>query len=169
MGSNNFTIVNTKELANTLGVTARYVNKLAKMGILEKHGRDSFPLEPNVAQYIEYQKDGEGPEARGLKESYWQEKAKHERTLRQIAEIGVGKAQGKLHDEASIEHVMTNVLITFRNKLLSVPSKIAPVLVGAKTIEEARKALEGELCESLGELKNYGPAMFAGQEEVERE
>jgi len=161
--------VNAKTLAEVLGITEQYVNKLAKIGILEKHGRGKFPLESNITKFVEYQKASEGPKTQNWKEAYWQEKAKHERALRQIAEIKVGEAQGKLHEASRIEHVMTNMLITFRNKLLGVPSKIAPVLVGAKTIEEARKALEGELCESLGELKNYGPAMFAGQEEVERE
>ena len=97
---------------------------------------------------------------------HWQEKAKHERALRQIAEIKVGEAQGKLHEASRIEHVMTNMLITFRNKLLGVPYKIANVLVGVETADEALQALRKEMCEALDELKSYDTTMFAGQEEA---
>ena len=36
-------IVNAKTLAEVLGITEQYVNKLAKIGVLEKHGRGKFP------------------------------------------------------------------------------------------------------------------------------
>ena len=159
-------IVNAKSLAEVLGITEQYVNKLAKIGVLEKHGRGKFPLESNITKFVEYQKASEGPKTQNWKESYWQEKAKHERALRQIAEIKVGEAQGKLHEASRIEHVMTNMLITFRNKLLGVPYKIANVLVGVETADEALQALRKEMCEALDELKSYDPTMFAGQEEA---
>lgn len=42
--------VNAKTLAEVLGITEQYVNKLAKIGILEKHGRGKFPLESKYHQ-----------------------------------------------------------------------------------------------------------------------
>ena len=64
-----------------------------------KNWPGEFPFVSNIARFITYQKAREGPKTQGWKEAYWQEKAKHEKTLRQMAELKLGYTQGKYHDE----------------------------------------------------------------------
>jgi len=158
--------VNAKTLAGVLGITEQYVNKLAKLGILEKIGRGEFPFASNIARFITYRKASEGPQTQNWKEAYWQEKAKHEKTLRQRAEIKLGYTQGKYNDETKMEYVLTEMLVTFRNRMLGVPYKLAPVLVGVETVNEAESIITKELCEVLEELKYYDPAMFGRGGEI---
>ncbi|HPT64483.1 MAG: type IV toxin-antitoxin system AbiEi family antitoxin domain-containing protein [Acetomicrobium sp.] len=160
--------VNAKTLADVLGITEQYVNRLAKLGILEKIGRGEFPFVSNIARFITYQKAREGPKTQGWKEAYWQEKAKHEKTLRQMAELKLGYTQGKYHDETKIEYVWTGILVTFRNKMLGVPYKLAPVLVGVETVEEAESTITKELCEALEELKDYDALFLQKKEAIEQ-
>ena len=155
-------IVNTDVLAKLFGVTRRYINQLAKEGILERRAPGRWPLEPNISKYIEFLRTGktdkEGQEAKSI---YWEEKAKHEAAKREMAELQLAKLKNQMHDAATVELVMTDMLTTFKNRLLALPQKISPKIIGLKSIAEVNDVLASEINEALTELSDYSPCLFA--------
>ncbi len=155
-------IVNTGVLAKLFGVTSRYVNQLAKEGVLEKRAPGRWPLEQNVNRYIEFLRSGKkDPEEQESRSIYWEEKAKHEAAKREMAELQLAKLKNQMHDATIVELVMTDMLTTFKNRLLGLPQKISPKVIGLKSISEVNDMLASEINEALAELSDYSPALFA--------
>lgn len=164
-------IVSTDALAKMFGFTRQRINQLAQEGILEKQAAGRWPLMKNVQRYIDYLKTGvkdreNDEEAQAM---YWEEKALHEKAKREMAEIKLAKLKGQMHDAADIELVMTNMLVTFRTRILAIPDKLAPKVLGVKNLSEISDAINTELLEALTELSEYDPALFAGGSENETE
>ena len=57
---------------------------------------------------------------------------------------------------------MTDMLIRFRNKLLTIPPKIAISIVGEKDVNEIIKAVEKMVNDALSELSQYNPDEIDG-------
>jgi len=154
-------IVNTDCLAKVFGVTSRYVNQLAKEGVLERRAPGRWPLETNVIKYIEFLRSGKSdPEGQESKSIYWEERAKHEAAKREMAELNLAKLKNQMHDAADVEMVMTNMLTVFRNRILGIPQKLAPKLISMNNLAEISSIIETELMEALSELKDYDPTPF---------
>lgn len=154
-------IVNTDALAKLFGVTRRYINQLAKEGVLERRAPGRWQLETNVIKYIEFLRSGKSdPEGQESKSIYWEERAKHEAAKREMAELKLAKLKNQMHDAADVEMVMTNMLTVFRNRILGIPQKLAPKLISMNNLAEISNIIETELMETLLELKDYDPALF---------
>jgi len=159
-------IVNTDVLAKLFGVTRRYINQLAKEGVLERRAPGRWPLEPNISKYIEFLRTGktdkEGQEAKSI---YWEERAKHEAAKREMAELKLSKLKNQMHDAADVEMIMTNMLTIFRNRILGIPQKLAPKLISLNNLAEISSIIEDEILEALTELKDYDPSLFAVEDD----
>lgn len=159
-------VVNTDTLAKLFGFTRQRINQLAKEGILEKKGPGRWPLLKNVQKYIEFLRasvnERNDEKAQAL---YWHEKALHEKAKREIAEIRLARLKNQVHDAADVEFVITNMLVTFRNRVLSIPDKLAPKVIGVKNLYEISETIRQELQEALMELSEYDPAMFVGEDD----
>lgn len=162
-------IVNTDALANLLGYTRQRINQLAKEGILEKKAPGRFYLMLNVQKYIDFLKAGQHEEEEESQAAYWEEKALHERAKREMAELKLAKLKNRLHDADDIEQIMGNMLVTFRNRILGIPQKAAPKIIGMENLAEINETINTELLEALIELSEYDPEMFAGGEDIEEE
>lgn len=165
-------IVNTDAMATLLGFTRQRINQLAKEGILEKQAAGRFPLMKNVQRYIEYLRTGVKDKGDGDEEAqakYWEEKALHEKAKRETAEIKLAKLKNQVHDAADVELVLTNMLVTFRSRIMSIPEKVAPKVLGMKNLSEISEVINAEVLEALAELSEYDPGMFSGVGEDEEE
>lgn len=161
-------VVSTDVLADLLGYTRQRINQLAKEGVLEKQAPGRFLLKLNIKKYLDFLRTGQmTEEEEEAARRYWEEKALHEKAKRQIAELKLARLQNRLHDAADVELVMTNMLTTFRNRILAIPQKVAPKIIGMKNLAEISEAINIELLEALNELSDYDPALFAGGEEFE--
>ncbi|CAJ1003891.1 Terminase small subunit [Brevibacillus aydinogluensis] len=165
-------IVNTDAMATLLGFTRQRINQLAKEGILEKQAAGRFPLMKNVQRYIEYLRTGvkdKGDSDDEAQAKYWEEKALHEKAKRETAEIKLAKLKNQVHDAADVELVLTNMLVTFRSRIMSIPEKVAPKVLGMKNLSEISEVINAEVLEALAELSEYDPGMFSGVGEDEEE
>ncbi|NLT94854.1 MAG: hypothetical protein GXW85_04860 [Clostridia bacterium] len=160
-------IVNTDVMADLLGFTRQRVNQLDKEGVLVKAAPGRWPLADNIKKYLEFVKYGQRTsEEEEAEIQYWEEKALHEKAKRETAELKLAKMQNQLHDARDVELALTNMVVTFRNKVLSIPQKLAPKIIGLDNLAEITEAINEELYEALTELSEYDPAMFAGGEEI---
>ena len=157
--------VTAKKLAQILGITERRVNQLVnELKVLERDENGKFNLQKNVQNYykFKYCKDEEI--------DYNIEKAKHERAKREMAEIELAKLKNKMHDAEDVERVLTGMLINFRNRMLTIPVKVAPQVIGQKNIAVINEILRQEIQDVLQELSEYNPEMFIEEgEKIEEE
>jgi hypothetical protein len=165
-------IVNTDVLAYVLGFTRQRINQLTRDGVLERQAPGRFPLLLNSKKYVEYLKVGqfaENDDEEGATAQYWEEKALHERAKRETAELKLARLRNQLHDAGDVEMVVTDMLVTFRNRCLAIPGKLAPMVAAESNPGKVKDALQKEIAEALTELSEYSPSLFARGDEIEEE
>lgn len=80
----------------------------------------------------------------------------------EIAEIELEKIKGSLVIAADVVTAWENVLGAMKGKLLSLPTKAAPIVAAETDAGGCQQILESILSEALEELSNYDPAINAG-------
>lgn len=162
-------VVTGKALGQVIGVSERQVRNLSSEGKILKTPSGSYELVPALRFYIQnLKRDSEATKSE-IKdtENYNKEKTLHERAKRQKAELQLGQMRGELHKSEVVEVVMTDMLSTIRSKLLAIPVKMAPILIGRDNISEIQEILESEIYEALKNLSEYEPELFIDDSYVE--
>lgn len=156
--------VTQRAFAGCIGVTQPRVSQLIKDGIVLQDDSSTSGGVYLVSGIINYMRSKVGAsEEEDI--DYMQEKAKHEKTKREIAELRLAKMEHSVYDAHTVELVMTEQNSNLRTQLLGLPSKLAPQLEGKKK-EEIYAIMTREIEEKLEELAEYSPDIFM-QEEIE--
>ena len=156
--------VKQKDLAIAIGVTPARVNQLIKDGVVirdEDNQGGAVMLFDSLKNYFQ---TAPGKDEDGESIDYWEEKARHERAKRRIAELRIAKLENHAYSAKTVELVMTEMLSNLRTQLLGLPSKFAPQLEGA-TKEQIYDTLTREIEDKLSELSEYKPELFADEVE----
>lgn len=153
--------VNQKELAAILGITDRRVRQLRDefglfdKGLTPRKKTKNYCLEKCVPEYINYKLEVEAQQGTNvIKEK---EQAEHEQIKKKISILKLRKLRRELHEADDVEEFLTDMLMNFKNRLLSVPQKVAPLVIGEDDINKVLDILEKEIFESLEELSEYDP------------
>jgi len=162
-------VVTTPVISSLFGLTDRRVRQLVEEGIIGRVKNGSYDLAQTVKQYIMFLRaSSDGKELERDSESmYLLEKTKHEAAKREIAEIELAQIRGRMHDAVDIERVMTDMLMAFRAKMLTMPSKIAPLLIAHNEIAVIQDIIQKEVHEALAELAEYDPEVFYGDKYID--
>lgn len=150
-----------KNVAEFLNITPRRVGQLADEGILKEYG-GRYKLKECIADYIEYLQNQISD--RDYTSDYNTERAKLTRAKREKEEMEFKLRQNELHLAEDIELVMGNIIISFRNKMMTIPQKALNQLMNAKKSEEIMEILEIAINEALNELSEYDPKLFEKEE-----
>lgn len=153
------------ELARLLGITDRRVRQLADEEILTREPEGDYLLPAVIAEYYAYKyKTDESVDL-------MKEKALHEKTKRELAELELAKRRNEVHDAEDVQIVMVDMLTKLRSQLLGLPTKMAKLLA-ERDASYIDAALTQEIEERLKELSDYSPTMFSeeafGNEEENR-
>lgn len=157
----NILLVSTKELSETMGLSPRRIQQLAKDNIMVRVAHGKYDLPASIQTYIEMikeesQSDGEI--------DYKTERALLTRAQRKRAEMELKIIEGKLHRSEDVESVMNDMLTSFRAQMLVIPGKIAPSILGVTELEDIKKEIKDTIYEALQELSEYDPNMFYSEE-----
>lgn len=152
-------------LANALGITQQRVSQLIQDGVVVKDDKNQVLIVESLKNYYKLRGTGSGGSGDACDElDLITEKAKHERTKREIAELKLAKMERNAYSAHTVELVLTEMLSTLRTQLLGLPSKLAPQLEG-QSKEVIYMRMTEEIEEKLAELSEYSPDLF--DEEVE--
>ncbi|KMT22996.1 hypothetical protein [Clostridium cylindrosporum] len=158
-------------LANIFGITDRRVRQLAEEGIIVRVKKGRYDLVESIKAYIVYLKTNQD-----IKESksdadldYDREKAMHERVKREMAELNLAEMKGQIHYADDVENVMNDMLSNFRSKVLSMASKLAPILIARSDVNQIQDMINKESYEVLEELSNYDPRLFYSEKYIDLE
>lgn len=163
--------VSAAVLGNIFGVTDRRIRQMAEEGIIVRAAKGRYNLVDSLKNYILSLKlavdsnDGDNPDG---ELNFEEEKALHERVKRNISEMKLQTMKGELHKADDVRHVMTDMLSSFKTRMMNIPAKVAPVLED-RDAGYIKERLTSEVTEALNELKDYNPADFYSDEYVEGE
>lgn len=163
--------VSAAVLGNIFGVTDRRIRQMAEEGIIVRVAKGRYNLVESVKNYILSLKlavDSAGSDNPDGELNIEEEKALHERVKRHISELKLQTMKGELHKAEDVRRVMTDMLSSFKTRLMNVPAKVAPVLED-RDAGYIKDRLTAEVTEVLNELKDYDPADFYSDEYVEGE
>lgn len=147
------------EFARALGITQPRVHQLISDGVVVRNKTGGVLVIDSLKNYYQV-KSGTGEEG---PIDYWTEKAKHEKTKREIAEINLAKMEHRVYDAKVVEIVLTEMLSNLRTQLLGLPSSLAPMLEEQKK-EAIYEVLTSKIEEKLAELSEYTPELFTEEE-----
>lgn len=161
-------VVNQKQLAECLGLSSRRVRGLREEGLfkLTQEGK-GYNLEKSIQEYIEYKVNAEtGRRASISKEEV---QAQHEEVKKQISILKLKRLRRELHEAADVEAFLSDMLIRFKSRLLSVPAKLAMQVAGEEDLNQMIQIIKKELLSVLEELSEYdadeidGPQVSEGE------
>lgn len=161
--------VNSAALEKIIGVSDRRIRQLAEENIIIRAAKGRYKLMDSVTNYIltlKVQMEANNAESVDGEIDLEEEKAIHERVKRHISELKLQTMRGELHKSEDVERVMMDMLASVRAKLLSMPTKLAPILVSRNDIDFVRNTINREVMEALNELKDYNPKEFYSDEYV---
>ncbi|MGE6379561.1 hypothetical protein [Peribacillus muralis] len=155
----NWTTVTTQQICEIIGLQPRRIQQLANEGALVKVGHGKFDLPRSVGAYVDYQISKVKPAGdeeidNSIETALWT-RARKEKT-----ELEVQIIKGELHRSSDVERVMNDMLGGFRAQLLSLPTKMAPQIVGKTDIPVVKDLLKEAINEAMNELSNYDPHVF---------
>ena len=159
------TIVNSITLATTLGITDRRVRQLVQEGVINAKSRGKYELVKTIQQYCNYlrQKTEVDSNKQGSKIDYDIERALHEKVKREKAELQFKVMKGELHRAQDVENVMVDMITNAKTKLLGIPAKAAPMVIGYTDIPRVQSILQKAIYETLEELTDYNKDLFSNK------
>ena len=148
--------VNQKQLASILGITARRVRQLREEGFFSfvEEGK-TYNLEKCVQEFIEYKVQTETNKSKTI--DVEKEKAEHEMIKKNISKLRLRKLKKELHEASDVEMFLSEMLVNFKNRLLSIPNKLAVQVLGEQDINRIIELMNKEMLETLEELSQYDP------------
>ena len=128
--------VSAKFLANIFSTSESGVYQLVKNGVIPKLRKGNYKFVDSVREYIKYLHANNHNKTKyfdSVKEKGRLIKAQADKT-----EMEVSKIRGELVDIKELETALEKVFKAFRERALSIPSKLTPVLLNQKSSNEIR-------------------------------
>jgi len=141
------TSFNIEAISKLLKLSERRIQQLAKDNIIPKAERGKYDLVSSVHGYIDFLKAKAGGDFTA--EEVLKNKNK---LLKAKAEIEKQKATGELIPKEEVKRTWLELVHKIKQKLLSIPNKVAPVIVTVKNINEIKLILQDKLYEALYEI-----------------
>ena len=161
--------VSAAVLGDMFGVTDRRIRQMAEEGTVVRAAKGRYKLVESIKNYLLTLKlaaEGIGVDLADGEINFDEEKALHERVKRHISELKLQVMKGELHKAEDVQIVMMDMLVAFKTKIMSIPSKVAPILEN-REVAFIKERLTKEVIEALNELKDYDPKTFYSDEYVE--
>jgi phage terminase Nu1 subunit (DNA packaging protein) len=146
-------VFSTAQMADIFQLTPRRIQQLAEEGVFVKAGRGRYAAAESIRRYIKNMTERDGGKT---EVDYFEERAYHEKAKRLKTEMEVAVMKGELHRSSDVEMVMNDMVAAFRSKMLALPTKLAPQLVG-KPVAAVLTIITTEVHDALTELSEYDP------------
>lgn len=147
--------MNKAQLATVFGVSTETISAWCRKGCPFKtrgrHGHSyTFHLTDVVAWRVEdLHNQSQAERKSGTPSDAFKRKAEAEAELK---EMELAKARGDLLHRDMVSQVFTSGILSCRSRLLSIPTKTAPLLISCKTIQQIQQVLQKVIDDALTEL-----------------
>ena len=155
--------VSASVLGDIIGISDRRVRQIGEEGIFIRAAKGRYKLLESIKNYIINLKV-EADNKKCVIDNeldYEEERALLTRVNRHLAELKLSLAKGEAHKAGDVKAVMSDMLASFRSRLLNIPSKVSPKLVNKGNADYVKNILTTEINEVLQELSEYSPDKFS--------
>lgn len=153
-------LVSSLKLAEIFAVTDRYIRKLAKEDIVKKSEiRGKYLLVESVKGFIEFLRESNSTDV-DLKEAKLKKETEKITKDIELKTIKISELKNELHSAEIVKKVMTIMLTNLKGKLLAIPNKIAPLVVGCDNLGDIQDIVLDSIEDVLLELSEYSPELF---------
>lgn len=150
----------TSQLASLLGKTPQWIRQLTRDGVLKQSRRGKYILRDAIQAYMEHIQGGKED---SNKPRYVDAKTEHELIKKEKAEIELRTLKGQMHEAKDVRTVMSDMVLTVKSKLQSIPARIAPQL-DQEPANKIESVLHKEISDALRSFVEYSPDLFIKQE-----
>ncbi len=157
--------VSVKSLASLLDMTDRNVQSLYQAGHVVKSERGTYLLKESIKKYLQFLKKSNANTDVEKAVDYQESKARREAANAEKIELQVMVMKGELLNTEIVEIWASSMIAAFKNNLLGIPSKVAPILEGQPKAE-IFKILTDEIKQKLDDLSDPDTTKLV--EETER-
>ena len=141
----------TAKIAKVLDLSPERIRQLERQGVLEKV-HDRYELVPSVHGYIHFLRERVGVNKPATGETEAHHKLRLTKARADMAELESAEMTGDLVLLEKAEAAWTSAIGRMRQRLLAMPSKLAPVAYQAGAVAEVKAALADGIAEALMEL-----------------
>ena len=133
-------------MGKVLGLSQGRISQLLDEGILirDEESRQVRLVESLRSYYLSKNATGDGV-------NFWKERGLHEKAKRELAELKLSERKGELYESATVERVLSELFINFRNRLQGMGHKLAGRLEGL-TAAQISDIIDFEIEDNLEEL-----------------
>ena len=160
-------LVNVERVAAALNVGARRVQQLVNEG-MPRESRGQYDAVKCMLFYIRYLQQAleekEVPVRGGLYTTESEERTRLLRADADLREIELAKKRGQLVSLADHEKRATDLVLTVKARLMSIPPRLAPELVG----ENSRVMIQAKLGKALEEALSVLPSQAESRKPAAR-
>ena len=143
-------------ISSLLLLTDRRVQQLSREGVIPKTLRGRYELVPAVQGYIRYLQDRSlGSPSAEQPNDYHTEKARLVKLQADKAEMEVKEMTGELVSADDVLEQWRTVVSAVKSRMLSIPSKAAPLCASEDSPAGIIEILEAMVREALEELSDY--------------
>lgn len=157
-----------KALGRVLGIGEDEVRALTQRGLIREGLAENglYQIEESAREVIAALN---GPEEQKRNADYMSERARLMRARRQSAEYDLGLKEKELHRTEEIELVISKILVSFKAKIRSIPSRVAPQCAKLTNREEIFDLLKQVTDEALQELSDLDAVFDEPEDQTEPE
>lgn len=146
-------LVSVDVVAQLFDLKRRRIQQLAQEGIIPRSEGGKYPLAASIQGYIRHLREKAlgGDES---EDSYGNQRARLTRARANIAEMERDQLAAELIPANDVEAAWRHIELALRERLVAIPAKAAPRLLGAKDAVAIGAIVREEICEALDELAN---------------
>jgi phage terminase Nu1 subunit (DNA packaging protein) len=144
-------------------LSERRIRQLRDEEVMKPTQGDFFELIPAVQAYIEYLKSGDKAT------DYNAERSKLVRAKRMNEELDLQIKSHELHSAAVVEQVVSDMLVRFKARMMSIPSKVSPQVSEMTDKNDISDLIKKNIDEALMELSDFKTAMEVCEDDTDAE
>lgn len=153
-------------IARLLLLTERRVQQLVKEGVIPKTERNRYELAPAVQGYIRYLQERMAGNTAAPADMHL-EKSRLVKLQADKAQIELDHLNEILVRTEDVAKEWESILVDMKSKMLSIPSKAAPLLSGQTEIHIIMDMLQKYVEEALLELSDYGKSIKSEEDLIQ--
>lgn len=151
-------------MAKIIGLSDRHLQRLANDGVIKRNDKGKYLLYESIRSYINYLKETENTPQQ-LQEEKLKNEIEYLKTRDRKENIKIKILESDLHEASEVKRVMNNAISGFKGQLLTMPYKLAPLVIGIDNLGEIQEIISDNINAVLQELSEYDRSKFLKNKE----
>jgi hypothetical protein len=147
------TTVPLETICKLLDLTPARISQLTSQGVIPRQERGRYEVVPVVRAYIKFLRErAVRGDVHG--DDYSTHRTRLTKARADITEMERAQMENRLIPSSDVELTWNSLVSNARNRLIAIPTKVAPVVYASKNLNEIRDIIKDEIYSALDELAN---------------